>query len=198
MNYKILLFLIPISLILGYLWNYDTPPDLPQSTVYEPVFKNQPSYTSDGFDYPVGKPNGKGYYNAQYFTKNNHLGDDWNGVNGGDSDLGDPVFTVANGYVSSCGNEGGGWGNVIRIIHKIDKNIYVESLYGHCQTVLVKPKTFVKRGDKIATIGNNNGMYKAHLHLEFRSIVDMPIGPGYSTNTQGYLNPTSFIKANRP
>jgi hypothetical protein len=43
----------------------------------------------DGFDYPVGKPNGKGYYNAQKFGENTHLGEDWNGVRGGNSDLGD-------------------------------------------------------------------------------------------------------------
>ncbi len=27
----------------------------------------------------------RGYYNAQVFGKNNHLGDDWNGVGGGNT-----------------------------------------------------------------------------------------------------------------
>lgn len=35
---------------------------------------------ADAFDFPVGKPDAKSYYNAQPFTKNNHLGDDWNAV----------------------------------------------------------------------------------------------------------------------
>jgi len=46
------------------------------------------------FDFPVGKPDAKGYYNAQIFGKNNHLGDDWNGANGGNSDLGEPIYAV--------------------------------------------------------------------------------------------------------
>ena len=32
------------------------------------------------FDFPVGKPDAVGYYNAQEFTENDHLGEDWNGV----------------------------------------------------------------------------------------------------------------------
>ncbi|HEY9169431.1 MAG TPA: hypothetical protein VIN72_08085 [Lutibacter sp.] len=38
-----------------------------------------PEYVSDGSDFPVGKPNAKGYYDAQPFGKNRHLGSDWNG-----------------------------------------------------------------------------------------------------------------------
>jgi murein DD-endopeptidase MepM/ murein hydrolase activator NlpD len=167
-------------------------------SLYKPLFKKNPTYIADGFDFPVGKPNAKGYYNAQAFTKNNHLGDDWNGTRGGDTDLGDPIYATANGYVTFSENVGGGWGNVIRIVHKIDDKTYVESLYAHCQTILVKPKTFVRRGTKIATIGNANGIYWAHLHLEIRSIVDMPIGNGYSPNTHGYMNPSVFIRAHRP
>ena len=52
------------------------------------------------FDFPVGKPDAKGYYNAQAFGKNNHLGDDWNAVTGGNSDLGDPIYAIANGKVT--------------------------------------------------------------------------------------------------
>jgi len=33
----------------------------------------------DGFDMPVGAPNGKGYYIAQIFGNKDHLGEDWNG-----------------------------------------------------------------------------------------------------------------------
>ena len=77
---------------------------------------------TDGFDFPVGKPDAQGYYNAQSFTKNNHLGDDWNGVGGGNTDLGDPIYSIAHGYVSFSENIGGGWGNVIRIVHTINEN----------------------------------------------------------------------------
>lgn len=169
-------------------------------TKYDTLFASHAEYITDGFDYPVGKPDGKGYYDAQGFTKNNHLGEDWNGVKGGNSDLNDPVYAIANGYVSYSENGGPGWGNIIRIVHCIKgaPNRYVESLYGHVKTMLVREGQWVKRGDRIATIGDANGVYIAHLHLELRHKVDMNIGPGYSTDTTGYLNPTPFIKKHRP
>ncbi len=151
----------------------------------------------NGFDFPVGKPDAKDYYNAQKFTVNNHLGEDWNGIKGGNTDLGDPIYSIANGYVFFAKNIGGGWGNVIRVLHFVSEDEQVESLYAHCDTIDVVVGEYINKGDKIGTIGNNNGQYFAHLHLELRSQVGMPIGGGYSSNTTGYLNPTEFIKNNR-
>lgn len=167
---------------------------------YDSLFARHPNYTSDGFDFPVGKPDGKGYYNAQPFMKNTHLGDDWNGRGGGNSDLGDPVYASANGYVSESDHLGGGWGNVVRIVHKTKsgKWPYVETLYAHFQTKTVKKGDFVFRGAPIGTIGNNSGMYWAHLHLELRHRPDRPLGGGYATDTTGYLNPTLYIQQHRP
>lgn len=167
-----------------------------ENTDYISLLKNNPEYISKGFDFPVGKPNAQGYYNAQKFQENNHLGDDWNGVGGGNSDLGDPIYSVANGYVSEVKDYEGGWGKVVRIVHVYNDKLY-ESLYAHCDTFLVAEQTFIKKGAKIATIGNCNGHYLAHLHLEIRNDVDLDIGPGYSTNTKGYLDPTDFINKNR-
>lgn len=151
----------------------------------------------NGFDYPVGKPNAKGYYNAQKFIENNHLGDDWNGKGGGNTDLGDPIYSIANGYVVFAKNIQGGWGNVVRIIHFIDSTRQVESLYAHCDKILVEEGDYVEKGKLVGTIGNNNGQYLAHLHFELRSDVNLPIGNGYSIETNGYLNPSKFIKYNR-
>ena len=152
---------------------------------------------TNGFDFPVGKPNATGYYNAQKFTENNHLGDDWNGIGGGNTDLGDPIYSISNGYVSFAENINGGWGNVIRIVHFIDENKQLESLYAHCQDVFVTKGDYVTKGEKIGTIGNNNGQYLAHLHFELRNEVSLPLGGGYSSNTKGYIDPTEFIKNNR-
>jgi hypothetical protein len=33
----------------------------------------------------------------------------------------------------------------------------------------------------------------AHLHFELRDEILMPLGGGYSTNTEGFLDPTKFI-----
>lgn len=151
----------------------------------------------NGFNFPVGKPNANGYYNAQKFKENKHLGEDWNGVNGGNTDLGDPIYAIANGYVSFAENIEGGWGNVIRVVHSVDKEKQIESVYAHCLKIEVQKGELVNKGDKIGTIGNNNGQYLAHLHLELRSEVGLPIGGGYSDNTKGYLNPTEYIKNHR-
>ena len=154
-------------------------------------------YIADGFDYPVGKPNSKGYYNAQPFGKNTHLGDDWNGLGGGDTDLGDPIFTTAHGKVVYAENFGGAWGNVLRIVHFLPDSTKVESLYAHCDEIMTAAGKWVKRGEQIGTIGNNNGGYPAHLHFEMRDDITLPVGKGYSSDQKGYLNPTAFIKKHR-
>lgn len=156
-----------------------------------------PEYIAKSFDYPVGKPDGEGYYNAQGFTRNNHLGDDWNGLGGGNTDLGDPVYSCGNGYVVLVEDLGGGWGNVIRVIHKMSDGKKVESIYAHCDTILVKKNTWIKKGIQIGTIGTAGGAYFAHLHFEIRDDIDISIGGGYSSNTTGYINPTVFIDKNR-
>ena len=63
--------------------------------------------TSDGFDFPCGAPDGEGYYVAAglaeeaYYNRFGawHTGEDWNGLGGGDSDLGAPIHATANGQV---------------------------------------------------------------------------------------------------
>ena len=149
------------------------------------------------FDFPVGKPDAKGYYNAQRFGENNHLGEDWNATSGGDTDLGDPIYSIATGKVTLAADIGGGWGKIIRIAHHLPDGSWIESLYAHCDQILVKEGDIVSKGTKIATIGNNKGQYLAHLHFELRSELALPAGGGYGTDTTGYLNPTEFIKSHR-
>lgn len=155
---------------------------------------------SDGFDFPVGKPNGSGYYNAQPFGKNLHLGDDWNAVTGGNSDLGDPIFAIGHGVIRISQDFGGGWGNVVSVIHRVpgDPDLLVESLYAHCDTLLFSRGESVNRGDQIATIGNAGGVYYAHLHLEIRKKPGLPLGGGYGKDTTNHFEPTIFIKSHRP
>ncbi len=156
---------------------------------------------ADGFDFPVGAPNAGGYYNAQVFGENNHLGEDWNGNGGGNTDLGDSVGAVAHGVVLMAGNAGKGWGNVVRLVHNAGTDQhpwYVESLYGHLDSMAVSPGQVVKRGENIGTIGTAGGAYLAHLHLEVRDVLDMPTGPGYAAVVTGYVEPTLFIQSHRP
>ncbi|MGB6269522.1 MAG: M23 family metallopeptidase [Olleya sp.] len=152
---------------------------------------------TNGYDFPVGKPNAVNYYNAQKFQENLHLGDDWNGKGGGNTDLGDPIYAIANGYVSLAEDYKGGWGNIIRIIHYNPDATKVESLYAHCKDIFVKKGDYITKGTKIGSIGTADGAYLAHLHLEIRDNIGLPIGPGYSAETEGYLNPTDYINKHR-
>jgi murein DD-endopeptidase MepM/ murein hydrolase activator NlpD len=154
-------------------------------------------YVANRFDFPVGKPDAEGYFNAQKFGKNTHLGDDWNGLGGGDSDLGDPIYAIASGYVTYATDHNHSWGNVIRITHYLPDSSQVESLYAHCNKMLVEVGHWVSVGEQIGTIGNAHGNYKAHLHLELRDEVGLPVGVGYSKDTDGYIDPTEFIETHR-
>src|SRR6266480_5066636 len=118
--------------------------------------------TAARFDFPLGSENGAMSYNAQRFTENRHLGDDLNGIGGENSDLGDPIYAVADGRVLLARDGGPGWGNVIIVLHAYIENgerKYVQSYYGHVQDMLVYPGENVKRGQQIATVGTANGRY---------------------------------------
>lgn len=175
-------------------------PVIPQEK-YDAIFRANHAFFSDGFDYPVGKPDAKNYFKALNFGQRLHLGEDWNGKGGGNTDLGDPVYTAANGLVVYADDICCGWGNTVRIIHFLPYHSeykYVESVYSHLHNVHVKVGDLITRGTQIGSIGNAKGRYSAHLHFEMRDFVNMSMGPGYSDDKFGYLNPSEFIDANRP
>ena len=98
-------------------------------------------------------------------------------------------------------NAGGGWGNLVRVVHNIgsqENPVYIESLYGHLENIDVDQYQIVKRGQQVGTIGNVGGLYFAHLHFEIRTNITIGNGFGYSANTSGYVAPTPFIIAHRP
>ncbi|PXF60985.1 MAG: hypothetical protein C4B59_06445 [Candidatus Methanogaster sp.] len=161
--------------------------------------------TSDGFDYPVGAPyitqanDGDGWYNAQDFRVNNHLGEDWNGEDGGDTDCGEPVYAVSEGTIVYAADAGSGWGNVMIVRHELPDGTQVESLYAHLQS-MSKTRGTVERREQIGTIGKDGWPY-CHLHFEMRfsncSSWGSP-GPGYSTDATGWIDPSDFIDLHRP
>ena len=74
---------------------------------------------ADGFDYPVGKPDAKNYYNARgmRLTRSVHFGEDWNGIDGGDLDLNDSIYACGDGVVTFAADVKVGWGRVVLIRH---------------------------------------------------------------------------------
>ncbi len=156
---------------------------------------------ADGFDFPVGPPDAEGYYNYRGFRPNGHLGDDWNGLGGGNSDLGDPVYSIGHGMVVMARDARKGWGNVVIVRHAFregSKIRVVDSFYAHLDSISVREGKVVRKGQKVGTIGTNRGMYVAHLHLEVRR--NLRIGIDRSKFTRGYENyycPTKFITQRR-
>ncbi len=156
--------------------------------------------TATRFDFPLGSENGALAYNAQRFTENKHLGDDLNGIGCENSDLGDPIYCVSDGRVLFAREGGPGWGNVIIVLHAYLENgerKFVQSYYGHCESILVNAGDEVRRGQQIATVGTGGGRYFAHLHFEMREFITPFIGPGYRQDTHCWIDGTAFINAHR-
>jgi len=76
---------------------------------------------------------------------------------------GDPVFAAAEGKVVYAGSGLRGYGNLIILKHN---NTYLTA-YAHNQTLLVKEDQTVKRGQKIAEMGNSDAD-RVKLHFEVR------------------------------
>ncbi len=160
---------------------------------------------ADGFDFPVGKPDSHGYYKARGLRLRSpvHFGEDWNGRGGGDTDLHDSIYSCADGVVTFAYDVKLGWGRVILIRHpyrnpQTGQVQYVDSLYGHMRKMMVKIGDQVKRGQKIGTMGNNRGMYAAHLHFEIRHNIKIGMQrTSVAKTTQNWADPTKFINKHR-
>lgn len=156
---------------------------------------------ADGFDFPVGKPNADGYYKARGLRLRapRHFGEDWNGRAGGDSDIGDPVYAVADGVVTFAYNVRTGWGNVVLTRHAYrdpsnGQVKFCDTLNGHLDRILVKTGQPIKRGQQIGTIGSNFGMYPAHLHFEMRHNITIGMQRSdVAADLTNWADPTQFI-----
>lgn len=157
---------------------------------------------ADGFDFPVGKPNAVGYYKFRGYWPNGHLGEDWNGRGGGDSDLGAPIYSTARGVVVISENIGAGWGNCIVIRHayrdETGKISMVDSQYGHLHQRIAKVGQVVEKGQLVGTMGSNNGMYAVHLHFEMRKNLRIGMNRSqFARDNTNYYSPTDFINKHR-
>ena len=163
----------------------------------------KPKIIAGSFAYPISKTEiiteakdkKDDWYNAQDFTENNHLGEDWNKNSGGNSDCGEPVYAAANGTIIYAENAGIGWGNVVIIEHDLPDSKKVRTLYGHLRKIL-KISGEVKKREQIGTVGSADGKYLCHLHFELRE-ENCPswneAGAGYSAENSGWLDPSKFI-----
>jgi len=156
---------------------------------------------ADGFDFPVGKPDAAGYYKARGLRLRSpqHFGEDWDGRGGGNTDRGDPIYSMGDGIVTFAYNVKNGWGNVVIIRHAYREPAtgqvkYCDSLYGHLLAIMTTLGQRVKRGQQIGTLGDNNGMYPAHLHFEVRYNIHIGMQrSSFPADTINWANPSEFI-----
>ena len=73
---------------------------------------------------------------------------------------GDPIYAGADGIVTLA-RWYSGYGNCVKIGH----GSKLTTLYGHCSKILVKQGQKVRRGQKIALIGNTGNSFGSHLHF---------------------------------
>jgi murein DD-endopeptidase MepM/ murein hydrolase activator NlpD len=160
---------------------------------------------AEEFDTPLRPPDGDGATVTLPFlfqgqgTGPKHLGEDWATAKG-DAAKGEPVYSVADGWVSVAQDFQNAFGKVVFICYRLPDDRwppFVEMMYAELDTIEVHAGDFVKRGQRIGTVGTAGGTYPAHLHWELRQTVGLGVGPGWDTKRDGWLGPSEFIVAHR-
>jgi len=153
---------------------------------------------ADGFDFPVGKPDGRGYKAYRGFIPGKHMGVDMNAVKGR---TGDPVYAVGHGLVLMARDARGGWGNLVIVRHVFHANgrlNYADSAYAHLERITVREGQQVRRGQQVGTLGSAGGRYAPHLHFEMRKNLNIGYNQrGNGKNFSNYYDPLGFIRSHR-
>ncbi len=131
-----------------------------------------------------------------------HLAEDRNGKCGGDTDRGAPLYAIADGFVedanmggSPTSGDSGGW---LLIRHPLPDKTSRWILYEHVLDIVVWNGP-VYAGQLVAHLGNGNGRWEYHLHLEMRRSVFAKLGadPYYNplpvATAMLYSSPSLFI-----
>ena len=156
---------------------------------------------------PLRPPDGAGaIVTLPFGAVGQFLGEDWVTAKG-DGSLGEPVYSIGDGWVSVAQDFNDAFGKVIFICYRFPEGRYppfIEVMYAQLQTIEVAPGAFVKRGQRIGTIGNAGGIYSvanggsgAHLHWEVRQTVGLGKGPGFDNRHDGWLEPSQILAAHR-
>jgi murein DD-endopeptidase MepM/ murein hydrolase activator NlpD len=161
---------------------------------------------ADEFDTPLRPPDGAGAFVSHGFGENGDLGESWTTAKG-DAARGEPVYSIADGWVSVAQDFETAFGKAVFICYRLPAGRwppYVEVMYAEMDSIDVKAGDFVKRGQKIGTVGDGDGTYSiakggtgASLRWEVRQNVGVGVGAGYDPNATGWFGPSDFITAHR-
>lgn len=197
--------LLGAACVLVVRWVGNPPPAKPRPL--DPAFLRLSSQEMVGlpvatrFDMPLGSEQGALTYNARAFRMSGHLGDDLNGIGGGNSDLGDAVYAAGAGRVVYAGFPHESWGNMIILAHRLPEGDefgpVVQTVYAHLQTIKVQTGQTVRRGKIIGTVGTAKTAPLAHLHFEVRLGPYVNPGQGYADIPLNRVAPDVFIRTHR-
>ena len=116
-----------------------------------------PRRSGQGFHWPVSG----GRVISRYGAKKSGLHNDGINIR---APRGTPIVATENGVVAYVGNELRGFGNLVLIKHD---GGWI-SAYAHTDRLLVSKGDQVRRGQKIATVGDTGGVDEPQLHFELR------------------------------
>jgi murein DD-endopeptidase MepM/ murein hydrolase activator NlpD len=192
----------------------ESAPTVPIPTHLELANKLFDPTLADGFDFPVGGPEGKAPYTSQTTrqkyagwkvtgkpgeaiagSQQLHTGEAWNGSGGGSTDVGQPVFAIAAGVVSEVTDTPRG--PAVTIEHRFVENgalRTVWSISSGLADVNLKAGDPVKRRKQLGTIANRGAGVPVQLYLEIRT--QWPL-PADANPVAGCEPPSAFIRAHR-
>jgi len=186
---------------LGYpLLNTQKPSPFDHRFIQFNAFERVIIPTATGMSAAMGTRRGGLSYNAQQYWDQNqergghHTGDDINGIGGMNTDLGDPVYAIANGIVYFRGEPSLSWGKTIILAHRNLAGQIILSMYSHLDKSYAPHGQLLHAGEQIGTVGTANNNYPAHLHLEIRDSTGIYIGRGYVPMQGESLNPSQIIR----
>lgn len=140
-----------------------------------------------------------------------HPGEDWNGQGGGDTDEGQPVYSIGRGLILGKGYSTS-FGNYVFTIHELPSEELVISFYAHLQNTTNLPLLSEVSHQTIIGYLGKTATTAAHLHWEIRrenmleiinedqvtisSVYGVNYWPGSDTAfiTSHYYDPSDFIK----
>jgi len=88
------------------------------------------------------------------------------------ADKGTDIYAAESGTVTFSGNIGDGYGNYVIIDHG-----NIQTLYAHCEELLVSEGDHVAKGQVIATVGSTGQSTGDHLHFEVIRGEDQRVNP---------------------
>lgn len=126
-----------------------------------------------------------------------HTGLDYNLISGGDTDLGQPVYCMADGVVVHASNSSTlGFGRLVVVEHP---QLKLWSRYAHLGATAVKPGQIVAAGNQLGTIGKSGKQKFAHLHFDV--LRELPPhwrhwpGANRAAFERYYVNPITLFSA---